>query len=860
MATEIRQLKSSFVRPFSTPGAPTPDASGNPYSNSSNNQHNAADTVGPSAPTSYAESLLFHKSFYFQQRRGTLDLRSISRVDIERIIREVDIDTLQSFLENITFSDLNSEELSLYSDECFLRLFQISQLTLEYLLNVQDTLASNLDSLAQKYSRKKRELERTKASVADKDQEIEKLKRENRRKRKTILAYETMLRQTPPAAEAAAAAKAGQASVTKGKPSDEIHVYIIRWFIGTCIDLTLFGSTTVLELKSKLQSITQSTMALHDQSISLKGMILKDGDRLCDIGVSDESVLVLMDGNKPPEPPAASASAAQPQVVVMQQPASAPSPMSAFGDSAGISEMKARQDELHKVAMESQSQLQSAAELLREEIRKGQEREVQMKEEMERRVKMLEETIRHEVKQELQLQEKSSAVAMHHQQQAQGSGAPAPVPVKMSNAGELESDDEEEEVLTRTEIAARMGEAEQKARRLEAELRASIEVQRQSIKDAEDMRKAMKEAKRREEEMRIEKENAILMAPKRSAEPVLKDDDDDDSEDEPLKFADDDSEDEKEAAKKDKEKNEEEEKEKAKAKEAEEKANKEKANKEASEKVEVKDEAPKQPEKTEEPKVDDSTEAVKLPEEWEILFKDDKVSVSLDASSDLESVRTSLASKLKDAASAEQVSFMRSVEVEVDGKLVTQSVEIKSIDELRSAHAEDKLQVGVKRKEEGEEGEENKPEVIDFGTVARKIGMANDVITKMAALRGKHLDDEEEDEEEKAKDEEALKPNAEEEEKKKEGEDKDKDKSSEAPVIKEGEKVKLPGMKGKGGEDSKEGADKEGDDKEGEKGGEEEEEEEEEEEKELTEEEKKKKAEEEAALKKVGKGGCCKQS
>ena len=91
----------------------------------SNENEDVNGTVKPSVPTSYAETLLFHKSFYFQQRRGTLDLRGISRVDVEKIIREVDIDTLQGYLENITFSDVTGEDLALYSDETFVRLFQV---------------------------------------------------------------------------------------------------------------------------------------------------------------------------------------------------------------------------------------------------------------------------------------------------------------------------------------------------------------------------------------------------------------------------------------------------------------------------------------------------------------------------------------------------------------------------------------------------------------------------------------------------------------------------------------------------------------------------------------------------------------
>ena len=259
--------------------------------------------------SSFAESLLVHKSFYFQQRHGDLDLRGISRVDVDKVVKEVDIDTLQSFLENITFSDVSSEDLKLYSDDSFIRLFQITQLTLEYLLNVQDTLASNLDNLAQKYSKKKRELERTKSSVVSKDEEIARLKRENKRKRKTIGAYETMLRQVPPAVAGAAssaapaefvkdATGAEQKSANDNKPigpEEEVHLYIIRWFIGSCLDLTVTGRTTVMEIKAQVCKLTNSTMSLVDQMISLKGVQLKDGDRVMDTCIRDESVLVLMD-------------------------------------------------------------------------------------------------------------------------------------------------------------------------------------------------------------------------------------------------------------------------------------------------------------------------------------------------------------------------------------------------------------------------------------------------------------------------------------------------------------------------------------------------------------------------------------
>lgn len=51
----------------------------------------------------------------------------------------------QAHLENITFADVKEDDLRPYSDQCFLNLFRLSQLLLEYLLSVQDTLATSLE-------------------------------------------------------------------------------------------------------------------------------------------------------------------------------------------------------------------------------------------------------------------------------------------------------------------------------------------------------------------------------------------------------------------------------------------------------------------------------------------------------------------------------------------------------------------------------------------------------------------------------------------------------------------------------------------------------------------------------------------
>ena len=94
--------------------------------------------------------------FYFQQRRGRIDIRSVSQIDIDRIVRDVDIDLLQTHLENLTFCELKESDLRYLTDPQIIKLFQTSQMMIEYLLYVQEQLTTNLQQLADKYVVKKR--------------------------------------------------------------------------------------------------------------------------------------------------------------------------------------------------------------------------------------------------------------------------------------------------------------------------------------------------------------------------------------------------------------------------------------------------------------------------------------------------------------------------------------------------------------------------------------------------------------------------------------------------------------------------------------------------------------------------------
>jgi zinc finger protein DZIP1 len=55
-------------------------------------------------------------------------------VDLEKVAKELDLSTLEGLLNNITFANLDKEDLDRLGDAHFVKLFRISQMTIEYLL------------------------------------------------------------------------------------------------------------------------------------------------------------------------------------------------------------------------------------------------------------------------------------------------------------------------------------------------------------------------------------------------------------------------------------------------------------------------------------------------------------------------------------------------------------------------------------------------------------------------------------------------------------------------------------------------------------------------------------------------------
>ena len=75
--------------------------------------------------------------FFFQDRSGPINFREINRLDIPKIIREVDLRTLEIYIANLTFSHLRTNDLETFGDDAFIKSFKLSQLIMEYLVYSQ---------------------------------------------------------------------------------------------------------------------------------------------------------------------------------------------------------------------------------------------------------------------------------------------------------------------------------------------------------------------------------------------------------------------------------------------------------------------------------------------------------------------------------------------------------------------------------------------------------------------------------------------------------------------------------------------------------------------------------------------------
>jgi hypothetical protein len=135
-----RQLEKGYVRSRQHMATEVyVEDDGSDISNLTSESHYRGDpSLGLDTPLPEKfDHMLAMQNFQFQRRRGKLDLEAISRLDLDKIMHTVDIEALQAHLDNLVYSDVANDDLQQYSDRHFVKLYQLSQFCVEYLLNVQ---------------------------------------------------------------------------------------------------------------------------------------------------------------------------------------------------------------------------------------------------------------------------------------------------------------------------------------------------------------------------------------------------------------------------------------------------------------------------------------------------------------------------------------------------------------------------------------------------------------------------------------------------------------------------------------------------------------------------------------------------
>ncbi|XP_018119463.1 zinc finger protein DZIP1L isoform X1 [Xenopus laevis] len=135
-------------------------------------------------------------TFRFQPRRDGIDWRRFSAIDIERITREIDINTLQESINSITFCNLDGEKCPYCQqpvDPVLLKVLKMAQMIIEYLLYCQEHLRSREVQLEERLAEAEAEHERTKDELAKQAEEMKKVKEESKRRKKLIATQQLLL-------------------------------------------------------------------------------------------------------------------------------------------------------------------------------------------------------------------------------------------------------------------------------------------------------------------------------------------------------------------------------------------------------------------------------------------------------------------------------------------------------------------------------------------------------------------------------------------------------------------------------------------------------------------------------------------
>lgn len=117
-------------------------------------------------------------------------------MDVDRILREMDVKTLQDNIMHVTFSNIEAElgMQAIGFDPNYIKLFRLAQLIIEYLLHSQQFLSANLSAENKTLQESLETTERVKKELDEKKEAYKKLKKECQKQKQWIAEYQLLIR------------------------------------------------------------------------------------------------------------------------------------------------------------------------------------------------------------------------------------------------------------------------------------------------------------------------------------------------------------------------------------------------------------------------------------------------------------------------------------------------------------------------------------------------------------------------------------------------------------------------------------------------------------------------------------------
>lgn len=133
--------------------------------------------------------------FKFRPRRESVDWRRIGAVDVERLVSELDVDTLQEHVTAVTFCSVEGERCQRCQnpvDPALVKLFRLAQLTVEWLLHCQGYLALNLRAAEERLAAAGGDREQLLAQQKKQEEKLKALTAELKQRKKIIRNQQSM--------------------------------------------------------------------------------------------------------------------------------------------------------------------------------------------------------------------------------------------------------------------------------------------------------------------------------------------------------------------------------------------------------------------------------------------------------------------------------------------------------------------------------------------------------------------------------------------------------------------------------------------------------------------------------------------